>query len=264
MYIANATISQCTHYKTPMGDLRLDTTTIMELHRTGKFGKMTKSVDEEEHSLEMHLPYIYKVLSRNFGKPAEFPPLIPIMVGNTSPAKEREYGAIFAPYLEDETSVFIASSDFCHWGLRFSYTYYLPSSETDTEDGIHLSARDKPEGPPIYAAIEHVDRRGMEIIESGDYDAYINYLETTGNTICGRHPIGIVMCARESLKAARKLNSRSTNYRFVRYERSSQCKKITDSSVSYASAFAVVDCGVDHTTADTSSAPTSLAALSSG
>ena len=247
-----------------MGDLKLDTATIAELHRTGKFGKMSKSVDEEEHSLEMHLPYIYKILSKAFKKANDFPPLIPIMVGNTSPAKEREYGAIFAPYLEDETSVFIASSDFCHWGLRFSYTYYLRSPETAPEDGVQLSARDKFEGPPIYEAIDRVDRLGMQIIESGDYDAYIDYLETTGNTICGRHPIGIVMCALEILKTSRKLNSRSSDFKFVRYERSSQCRKMTDSSVSYASAFAVVDCGEDQATANTSSELTSLDPSSGG
>ncbi|MCJ1243821.1 hypothetical protein MMC30_001018, partial [Trapelia coarctata] len=258
VYITNATISQCTHYKTPMGDLTLDTATIAELHGTGKFGKMTKGVDEEEHSLEMQLPYIHKLLSITFEKSADFPPLIPIMVGNTSHAKEREYGAILAPYLEDETSIFIASSDFCHWGTRFGYTYYLPSPETDTEDGLQLRAGEKPEGPPIYSAIDRVDRLGMEIVESGDYNAYIEYLETTGNTICGRHPIGIVMCALESLKIAQKLNSRSSNFKFLHYERSSQCRKISDSSVSYASAFAVVDCGEERTTPNTSSALTSL------
>ena len=236
-----------------MGELKLDTTTIAELHRTGKFGKMTKSVDEDEHSLEMHLPYIYKLLSNAFEKPADFPLLIPIMVGNTSPAKEREYGTILAPYLEDETSIFIASSDFCHWGTRFSYTYYLPSTETDTEDGIQLRAGEKPEGPPIYATIDRLDRLGMEIIESGDYDAYIEYLETTGNTICGRHPIGIVMCALENLKIAQKLNKRSSDFKFLRYNRSSQCRNIADSSVSYASGFAVVDCGENRSTANTSS-----------
>jgi len=241
-----------------MGDLKIDTATITELHQTGKFGKMTKSVDEEEHSLEMHLPYIYKLLSNAFEKLADFPPLIPIMVGNTSPGKEREYGAILAPYLEDETSIFIASSDFCHWGTRFSYTYYLPCPETVTEDGIQLRAGEKPQGPPIYSAIDRVDRLGMEIVESGDYDAYIEYLDSTGNTICGRHPIGIILCALESLKLAQKLNSRSRNFKFLRYERSSQCRKISDSSVSYASAFAVVDCGEDHTTAKTSGVLTSL------
>jgi len=36
----------------------------MELHKTGQFDWMTQDVDEDEHSLEMHLPYIYKMLSK--------------------------------------------------------------------------------------------------------------------------------------------------------------------------------------------------------
>jgi predicted class III extradiol MEMO1 family dioxygenase len=35
-----------------------------DLEKTGKFGKMSRSVDEREHSIEMHLPYIYHILQR--------------------------------------------------------------------------------------------------------------------------------------------------------------------------------------------------------
>lgn len=34
---------------------------IDELHETGKFRWMSQTVDEDEHSLEMHLPFTYKV-----------------------------------------------------------------------------------------------------------------------------------------------------------------------------------------------------------
>ena len=219
----------------------MDTKTVAELHKTGNFGKMSKSVDEDEHSLEMHLPYIYKILSKNFHSD-DFPLLVPILVGNTNPAKEREYGHILAPYLEDESSVFIVSSDFCHWGLRFSYTYYLPAANSAPSEGVSLRSSDKPSGSTIYDSIDRIDRLAMSSIESGGYDTFINNLQGTGNTICGRHPIGIAMCALEELKRALKLNSLTTDFRFIRYERSSQCKKVLDSSVSYASAFSRVEC----------------------
>lgn len=35
-----------------------------ELLKTGKFQKMAKSVDEDEHSIEMQLPYIAKVFEK--------------------------------------------------------------------------------------------------------------------------------------------------------------------------------------------------------
>ena len=30
---------------------------------------------------------------------------------------------MLAKYLDDPANVFIVSSDFCHWGTRFSYTF---------------------------------------------------------------------------------------------------------------------------------------------
>ncbi len=49
-------------YATPLGNITLDRTTIDELYATGAFEWMQKSVDEEEHSIEMQLPYIYKMM----------------------------------------------------------------------------------------------------------------------------------------------------------------------------------------------------------
>lgn len=50
--------------------------------------------------------------------------IIPILVGSLSPDVEASYGALLAPYLADPQNLFVISSDFCHWGKRFSYTYY--------------------------------------------------------------------------------------------------------------------------------------------
>ncbi len=38
--------------------------------------------------------------------------------------REAKYGAILGPYLDDPSNCFVVSSDFCHWGSRFSYTFY--------------------------------------------------------------------------------------------------------------------------------------------
>ena len=62
-YLTKAALSRCTHYATPLGDLKIDRATTAELHASGNFEWMSQSVDEDEHSLEMHLPYIYKILS---------------------------------------------------------------------------------------------------------------------------------------------------------------------------------------------------------
>lgn len=67
--------------------------------------------------------------------------IVPILVGSISPEVEATYGAILAPYLADPQNLFVISSDFCHWGKRFSYTYY------DEACG------------PIHRSIEQLDKK---------------------------------------------------------------------------------------------------------
>lgn len=200
---------------------------------------MSASTDKAEHSLEMHLPYIYKMLARS-SAPDSFPPLIPILVGSTIPSVEKEYGAILAPYLADPECVFVVSSDFCHWGSRFSYTFYLPGP--DPSSGYALGRKGPPPGTtPIDESIATLDKLAMDAIETGSHDAFLSNLEQTGNTVCGRHPIGVIMAALEVLrKASSDAEETKGKFKFVRYERSHECTKASDSSVSYASAFAVV------------------------
>ena len=63
-YLTQCALSQCDEYETPLGNLRIDEETVSQLQQTGKFDRMSLGVDEDEHSLEMHLPYIYKLLSK--------------------------------------------------------------------------------------------------------------------------------------------------------------------------------------------------------
>lgn len=62
-----------------------------------------------------------------------------------------------------------------HNDARFNYVHY---------DKIHGA---------IYKSIEALDRMGMEIIETGDPDAFKKYLKEFDNTICGRHPISVFL-----------------------------------------------------------------------
>jgi len=65
------------------------------------------------------------------------------------------------------------------------------------------------------------------------HDNFAAYLERTRNTICGRHPIGVLLGALTTLEE----DGRASTINWVRYEQSSQCFNIRDSSVSYASAY---------------------------
>lgn len=209
-YTPKCALSGATIYKTPIGDLHIDLEVIEELKATGKFETMDIHVDEAEHSMEMHLPYLAKVFH---GYPVK---IIPILVGALSAENESMYGRLLAKYLDDPSNFFSVSSDFCHWGSRFNYMHH-----------------DKKHGP-IYKSIEALDKMGMDIIEIGDPDAFKKYLLETDNTICGRHPISVFLHMVKNCSA-------KITIRFLRYEQSSQCKSTRDSSVSYASAAAKVD-----------------------
>jgi len=74
---------------------------------------MSKDTDEDEHSIEMHLPYIHKALS--LANKLSSVKLVPILVGATSVRKEKAYGEVLAKYLASPENVFVISSDFCHW-----------------------------------------------------------------------------------------------------------------------------------------------------
>ena len=239
LYLDNCALSQHTFYSTPIGDLPLDKHTISELRATGDFQDLTASQDAAEHSLEMHLPFIYHQLSKS-SAPGQFPPLVPIMVGSTSKSSEEHFGAMLAPYLADPSNVFVISSDFCHWGSRFNYTYYMPTRTSEPAGGVSLRKGDSPSDPPIYDSIGRVDHMAMEAITSGSHDQFLTNLRKTKNTVCGRHPIGIIMAAIEQLKRDAKLSKEQGIFHFVRYERSSEVEEARDSSVSYASAFAVM------------------------
>ena len=62
----------------------------------GKFEMMSLSADEDEHSIEMQLPYIAKVMAPARGNFT----IVPVMVGSLSPSSEAKYGKIFAKYLK--------------------------------------------------------------------------------------------------------------------------------------------------------------------
>ncbi|XP_013406636.1 protein MEMO1-like [Lingula anatina] len=214
--LSGCALSTTEKYETPLYDLLLDQKIYEELYSTGSFEPMTIGTDEGEHSIEMHLPYIAKVMESRQGQFT----IVPVLVGSLSTDKERHYGQIFSRFLADPENLFVISSDFCHWGKRFHYTHY-----------------DKSCGD-IWQSIETLDRKGMDLIESLNPMAFAEYLRKFGNTICGRHPIGVLLNAVDALK--KHSNGRTMSMKFVQYAQSNQCHSTSDSSVSYASASLVL------------------------
>ena len=98
-YIKGIGLSKLDSYRTPLGDIPLDKQSILivisvAIDKIASEVKgyifTNKEIEEEEHSLEMHLPYIQKML---MNKPFK---LVPIMVGSTDPKTEEYLGKYFA------------------------------------------------------------------------------------------------------------------------------------------------------------------------
>lgn len=88
---------------------------------------------------------------------------------------EARYAALLSRYLADRDNLFIISSDFCHWGSRFRYTWTRGT------------------GDPVWQDVTWLDRQAMDAIEAADPAAFARHLSDTRNTICGRHPIGVLL-----------------------------------------------------------------------
>lgn len=219
VHLRGCAVSGASECLTPIGTLHVDQGICDELLSTGLFELMSMGMDEDEHSIEMHLPYIARAMgvsetSAADGQAPAFT-IIPIMVGSLNEDSQAQYGHVLAPYLDDPANFFVVSSDFCHWGSRFRYQPY-----DNRTYGRNLA---------IWEWIEAMDREGISCIEQQDHSQFSTYLKRSQNTICGRYPISVFLYA---LAVART----DFDVRFVAYEQSSKVTSKADSSVSYASA----------------------------
>ncbi|KXJ86265.1 memo-like protein [Microdochium bolleyi] len=235
-----AALTTFARYATPFGDLAVDQPTVAELRATGKFADIPRANDLREHSLEMHLPYLYKQIATAFDSLDRYPTIVPILIGSNRLADEQLFGRLLAPYLAQPDSVFVISSDFCHWGDHFDYKPYTQSS--DCSSIRQLGYNDTtPSDPAIHESIAYIDKQAMGYIEAGDHAGLVANLAETENTVCGRHPIGVALAALEQLSLdAGAAQPDHYRFKFVCYARSKDITKVDDSSVSYASAYAII------------------------
>uniref|UniRef100_A0A4W5RUS8 Protein MEMO1 n=1 Tax=Hucho hucho TaxID=62062 RepID=A0A4W5RUS8_9TELE len=183
--LSRCALSSAEVYKTPLYDLRIDQKVYADLWKTGMFERMSLQTDEDEHSIEMHLPYTAKVMES------------PLVV--------------------------VSLQQFNHNGL----IHAVSSEQLMLRCVCYLNSE-----AFIWAAISE----GMGIIETLDPMSFTNYLKKYHNTICGRHPIGLLLNAVSELRKS----GTEMNLSFLNYAQSSQCRNWQDSSVSYAAGALIV------------------------
>ncbi len=159
-----------TAWETLFGDLKFDVDVVQELSAVEGLDMATNQAFTAEHSLEMQMPFLKTIVGDRDVK------IVPIMIAEPLPQAAID---ALSRYMADPETFFVISSDFCHWGAGFGYTHVAPGHET------------------IGAGIAALDQAGIDAIASADSKTFINYLQATGNTICGRVPIMTVMQALE-------------------------------------------------------------------
>jgi hypothetical protein len=115
-------LSKAKQFKTPLGLVKVDEHTVTELAQNNFFSFNTKA-HKDEHALEVQLPFLQKTLD-NFE-------IVPMLYGR---ADAKQISQVLAPYLNDDTSLLIISSDLSH------YLDYDSANQTDKQSAQDVAA----------------------------------------------------------------------------------------------------------------------------
>ena len=210
-YFQGCGLTSFDKFDTPFGVINIDVKYIKKLlKKSDLFFEVDRTVDIKEHSIEMELPflkYIFKDKELN---------IIPIIVGDNDFGTNKKIGEALYELYEDKNTLFIISSDFCHWGRNFGFTSYDKKFDN------------------IWESIQDLDKQALDIIEEINGEKLDNYFKRTRNTICGRNPISISLSMIEKYKNIHKGDK--VEYIRAGYAQSNKVKSIYETSVSYAAA----------------------------
>ncbi|NIA14206.1 MAG: AmmeMemoRadiSam system protein B [Nitrospiraceae bacterium] len=208
-------------YRTPLGNVvidgpavrALDRSTLIEV-RSLRYGPAAerKQLHERESNIEVVLPFLQVQLGTF--------QIVPVVVGDF-----KDHGGQFDEAameavakqlrpLVDERTLIVVSSNFTHFGNRFSY---------------------RPFRENIVEGIEALDRAAFDCILRRDYAGYLRYLKDTRNRIDGKYAIALML----------KLLPEGARGKLLAHEISARKTGDTRTSISYAAlAFAVPADGV--------------------
>ena len=215
-YFNGCGLTKFESYSTPFGDVKVDNNYINKLLKIkGLFFKLSETVDLNEHSIEMEIPFLKYIFDKK-----EFN-IIPIVVGDNDLKTNIEIAkSLYELYLDPKT-LFVISSDFCHWGKNFGYTHHDKKYKN------------------IWESIQDLDKQALDIISEINSQKLDEYFKRTKNTICGRNPISISLSVIEQYKKHHK--EKNVSFDTVGYSQSNKVKKPSETSVSYAAVVNYID-----------------------
>jgi len=160
-------VPRATHYETPLGQIPLDVDFVNNLLKYSMFQNVPRAhkydYGFQEHSVQIELPLLQHG-QKDFK-------LVPIVAGSCSLETISKAGTILRSLVDQETLVII-SSDFVHYGHRFSY---VPFTENVPDE------------------IRKVDMGAYEYIARLDSEGFLEYKRKTMAPICGYIPIAVLL-----------------------------------------------------------------------
>ena len=150
-------------YRTPLGLISLDRKSCDELLKANEWFYSIDQAHDQEHSLEVQLPFLQVAL-------ADFQ-LVPMVVGQLKNRDSTHIAKSLLAMLREKDLV-VVSSDFTHQGPRFGYMPY---------------------NKDIKKRVRDLDMGAIDRILQMNSEDFRGYVSDTGATICGNQPISILL-----------------------------------------------------------------------
>ncbi|HUW83905.1 MAG TPA: AmmeMemoRadiSam system protein B [Phycisphaerae bacterium] len=149
-------------YETPLGQIPIDQEACQKLLSHSLFRDIAEA-DEGEHSLEIELPFLQRVLD-------DFK-LVPVLMGS---CEAQDYDPMARALLEllDDQTLLVASTDFTHYGPNYGYLPFTDSVERNLNELADAAVE------PILAC---------------DFDGFRHHVAETQDSICGRHAVSLLL-----------------------------------------------------------------------
>jgi AmmeMemoRadiSam system protein B/AmmeMemoRadiSam system protein A len=148
--------------ETPLGCIELDRDFMDELWKNEPFLSHL-GAHASEHSVQIELPFLQRALG-------DFR-LVPIVCGELCEASARQIARTLREQI-DERTLLVISSDFTHYGRGFGY---MPFKDHIQEN------------------LNTLDMGAFRLIEQKNLTGFLDYVQQTQATICGRSPIAVLL-----------------------------------------------------------------------
>jgi lipase maturation factor 1 len=161
--LQGAALSLSTEFATPLGNLRIDQPAIRELLKSPLF-KVDEQAHQQEHSLEMQLPFI----RHRFGDV----PIVPILLGSFKNESDLTEVARSIQSLMQKGDLLVFSGDMTHYGKFYGY---------------------EPGKGNMHGEVEALDKQAYSFVKNLDAPGLWHFREQTSENMCSFEPLYVAL-----------------------------------------------------------------------